>query len=1092
MFRKSLLALTLAACCCGTALAQGGPAKPKQYAILVGVSKYVDLPHLKYCNNDVKLIRETLVLQCNYDKNNIFEMTDGSPPSLQPWKRFLLRNLKQYLDLAQPQDSVLFFFSGHGLLHDSKGYLATIDADEKSPAETAFAIQDLQSLLTNCKAKQKLVILDCCHAGAKRAAPANPADAIDRLFGNAEGIFTLASCKANQVSLEDHENEQGLFTYHLAAGLENVNIGQAPADGNRDGIVTHQELLNYTWLHVSNTSKRLGQQQDPVLVNSGDAVGLFNVAGRLREQPKTPTDPNAPNQLLAPLQRAESAYALLAGNLGTKGPALEVRLGAANTLVEVAEDLRKPILGQAHFSVTDPFDQQLANRVNDWMGAALKVYRDGEKPIPQSLKISAMLAAWYAEDQDLAVAEEFASELPSFDKFPKEDEAVKLQSMLVYAQTRKPDPAGQAAAVLTLGELLEIIDAKKFDKQAPLDIKPEELTEFVLAPALRISGQFQPQHSKYDDKLRSELAKVYYTKGHLLSNRPDLWEKLKGPSDGNDVLAATMGAFRTANEYDSNASLYWLAMAAELLEREDPSLFPEILSYVAQVQVRAGERSFSRIGAARITGGVHLRKSRLQTLRSERVALLGQAIEGYTLAISEYQDTNDDVKARAMKHYASSLAGRGTARVELANLTPADDSQHDVLLRAARQDAEKLVTLNYQNSWLLAGNVYEDLRDYPKACEAFLRSANSSIFDVDLQMMSFVSLGRAQYKAGQYKLAMDSLEQSLQIGDSAEANYFLGKIYQTENDLVKADEHLKQAWDLAKNDPFHTTDYDRQVYCYDWASLALSRSLAARDGTDQGDLGAGNFLNYARSRARELEPFNLWKSKKVVCLAHAQTADIFMDRYRRSEGDAQVAALAKAEEALNLAKSEYDSLLRGEGELIKAGKFDTDSRFNLRCDYCEFLIADRWFPAEFQEDEDVDRAIELADEAVDFAGTDMEKAYAYSCAGKTRLKKRIFAEAESKFRESLKLAPAHPQAWLWNFYVSQLVYNRVVQLFNATRRLPVSAQRTQNIAEGSRLLRECKTYTDTAKQSPHLDDGLKDSLTKAEGTFATLRTLFNR
>src|SRR5262249_48004485 len=76
------------------------------------------------------------------------------------------------------EDSILFYFSGHGHLHNdpggerSVGYLLPFDV-RKAPGgepDLATAINTSEDLVkflrANCPARHKLLILDCCHAGS--------------------------------------------------------------------------------------------------------------------------------------------------------------------------------------------------------------------------------------------------------------------------------------------------------------------------------------------------------------------------------------------------------------------------------------------------------------------------------------------------------------------------------------------------------------------------------------------------------------------------------------------------------------------------------------------------------------------------------------------------------------------------------------------------------------------------------------------------------------------------------------------------------------------------------------------------------------
>ncbi len=74
--------------------------------------------------------------------------------------------VEDWLNQAKREDTVLVFFAGHGFLDDpGRGYLGTQDCEMAKMESTALRSDDLRDMLRRCKAKQKLLVLDCCHSG---------------------------------------------------------------------------------------------------------------------------------------------------------------------------------------------------------------------------------------------------------------------------------------------------------------------------------------------------------------------------------------------------------------------------------------------------------------------------------------------------------------------------------------------------------------------------------------------------------------------------------------------------------------------------------------------------------------------------------------------------------------------------------------------------------------------------------------------------------------------------------------------------------------------------------------------------------------
>lgn len=251
---------------------------PKKWAVLIGVNEYLDpkIPNLKYCVADAHLMYRTLTERCGYEPDQVLLITDDQEKaSHRPMKIVLSNTVDRFLSFVGEKDTVLVYFAGHGFLDDQgQGYLAPQDCNHKNLELTALRTSELKDALHKCKAAQKMLVLDCCHAGGERsAAIGQSGEELGREFGGARGLLTLASCKKNELSNEWTAREQGLFTYYLAEALD----GAADRDGDR--IVDADEAYLYTWNQVRMRALReFGSQQTPVRIIGEDVDGVFAVA----------------------------------------------------------------------------------------------------------------------------------------------------------------------------------------------------------------------------------------------------------------------------------------------------------------------------------------------------------------------------------------------------------------------------------------------------------------------------------------------------------------------------------------------------------------------------------------------------------------------------------------------------------------------------------------------------------------------------------------------------------------------------------------------------------------------------------------------
>jgi hypothetical protein len=64
---------------------------------------------------------------------------------------------------AKDEEMLLFYFSGHGVLTETGGYILTSDSEEDDPG---VSMDEILKIVKRSKAKEKIIILDCCHSGA--------------------------------------------------------------------------------------------------------------------------------------------------------------------------------------------------------------------------------------------------------------------------------------------------------------------------------------------------------------------------------------------------------------------------------------------------------------------------------------------------------------------------------------------------------------------------------------------------------------------------------------------------------------------------------------------------------------------------------------------------------------------------------------------------------------------------------------------------------------------------------------------------------------------------------------------------------------
>ncbi len=175
-------------------------------ALIVGIDDYPEAP-LRGCVNDAMAIRK--LLACNDDGSPNFECLTLTAPSDEIARPVLRQSLTRLFD--DEADVALFYFSGHGTINNLGGFLVTQDV---ASYDEGVSMAEVLRLANCSKAREVVIILDCCHSGALGSLPQVNNDAV--LLR--EGVSVLTGSRASQRTVES--DGSGLFTSLICDALQ--------------------------------------------------------------------------------------------------------------------------------------------------------------------------------------------------------------------------------------------------------------------------------------------------------------------------------------------------------------------------------------------------------------------------------------------------------------------------------------------------------------------------------------------------------------------------------------------------------------------------------------------------------------------------------------------------------------------------------------------------------------------------------------------------------------------------------------------------------------------------------------------------------
>lgn len=235
------------------------PERPDDFALVVGIGKYSDIPEAQFAQRDAEAVREHLIAG-GFPSRNVIELL-GEKAGRSSMEKFLETWLPRNVN---ENSRVFFYFSGHGAPDPKTGeaYLLPWDADAGFLENTGYPIKRLYEKLGALKVKEVVVAMDACFSGAGGrsvlAKGARPLVTTVAVAGVPKNLTVFAAAGGDQITSTLESEGHGTFTYYFLKGLG----GGAKDDS---GTVTAKGLYDYLKPKVQDAARRQNRDQAPVL-----------------------------------------------------------------------------------------------------------------------------------------------------------------------------------------------------------------------------------------------------------------------------------------------------------------------------------------------------------------------------------------------------------------------------------------------------------------------------------------------------------------------------------------------------------------------------------------------------------------------------------------------------------------------------------------------------------------------------------------------------------------------------------------------------------------------------------------------------------
>ena len=240
------------------------------YVLSVGVNRYTNSSYnLRYAVPDAQAVGAEVQRQQSgldqFDHVEVIALQDSEAT-----KASILAAFRRLGGTVEPEDGLIVFFAGHGMVSGDHYYLIPHDLGYSgSPADmtlndfrTLFAHSlsdvELSQSVEGIDASLLVLIIDACQAGQvlqsdeSRRGPMNSRGLAQLAYE--KGMYVLASAQGFQEALEEARLGHGLLTYTLVEeGLKSATADRSPQDGR----ISVREWLDFAAARVPDLHREL-------------------------------------------------------------------------------------------------------------------------------------------------------------------------------------------------------------------------------------------------------------------------------------------------------------------------------------------------------------------------------------------------------------------------------------------------------------------------------------------------------------------------------------------------------------------------------------------------------------------------------------------------------------------------------------------------------------------------------------------------------------------------------------------------------------------------------------------------------------------
>ena len=190
----------------------------KRFLISIGIDDY-ELSPLDFCAKDARDITQAMNAFCNVDSKSIYPITSEEyRPNRRIFEAFEQVMKRIESKFIQGEDSIFFYFSGHGTKSDNSTRLVFNDK--------LLELNELFSIFMSLKPKFIFCLIDACYSGVGIDDGIGKSQTESQFFQHlklVDGYNIICACAADSKAKEDENLQNGRMTRIFIDIISNNN-----------------------------------------------------------------------------------------------------------------------------------------------------------------------------------------------------------------------------------------------------------------------------------------------------------------------------------------------------------------------------------------------------------------------------------------------------------------------------------------------------------------------------------------------------------------------------------------------------------------------------------------------------------------------------------------------------------------------------------------------------------------------------------------------------------------------------------------------------------------------------------------------------